>query len=41
VNFLFRTTTPGVYPTPPVQAQLMYQPEVFGRTAGTVYRIVK
>jgi len=41
VNFLFRTTTPGVYPTPPVQAQLMYQPEVFGRTAGAVYRIMK
>jgi uncharacterized protein YfaS (alpha-2-macroglobulin family) len=41
VDFLFRTTTPGVYPTPPVQAELMYQPEVFGRTAGAVYRIVK
>jgi hypothetical protein len=41
VNFLFRTTTPGVFPTPPVRAELMYQPEVFGRTAGTVYRIVK
>ncbi len=41
VSFLFRTTTPGVYPTPPVQAELMYQPEVFGRTAGAVYRIVK
>ena len=39
VSFLFRTTTPGVYPTPPVQAELMYQPEVFGRTAGAVYRI--
>ena len=41
VDFLFRTTTPGVYPTPPVQAELMYQPEVFGRTAGAVYRIQK
>lgn len=41
VDFLFRTTTPGIFPTPPVQAELMYQPEVFGRTAGTVYRIVK
>jgi alpha-2-macroglobulin len=39
VSFLFRTTTPGVFPTPPVQAELMYQPEVFGRTAGAVYRI--
>jgi uncharacterized protein YfaS (alpha-2-macroglobulin family) len=39
VTFSFRTTTPGVYPTPPAQAELMYQPEVFGRTAGTVYSI--
>jgi hypothetical protein len=39
VRFLFRTTTPGTYPTPPVQAELMYQPEVFGRTAGAVYGI--
>jgi uncharacterized protein YfaS (alpha-2-macroglobulin family) len=41
VTFLFRTTTPGVYPTPPTRAELMYQPEVFGRTGGTVYRIGK
>ncbi len=41
VSFLFRATTPGVYPTPPAQAELMYQPEVFGRTGGAVYRIVK
>ena len=39
VSFLFRATTPGVFPTPPVQAELMYQPEVFGRTGGAVYRI--
>jgi uncharacterized protein YfaS (alpha-2-macroglobulin family) len=39
VSFLFRTTTPGVYPTPPVQAEMMYQPEVFGRTSGAIYRI--
>ncbi|MGA2612537.1 MAG: MG2 domain-containing protein [Spirochaetia bacterium] len=39
VSFLFRTTTPGSFPTPPVQAELMYQPEVFGRTAGAVYTI--
>jgi uncharacterized protein YfaS (alpha-2-macroglobulin family) len=39
VSFLFRTTTPGVFPTPPTQAELMYQPEIFGRTAGAVYRI--
>ena len=41
VTFLFRTTTPGVYPTPPTRAELMYQPEVFGRTGGTTYRILK
>ncbi|HTP59205.1 MAG TPA: hypothetical protein VMM82_09825, partial [Spirochaetia bacterium] len=41
VSFLFRTTTPGAFPTPPVQAELMYQPEVFGRTAGAVYTIGK
>jgi uncharacterized protein YfaS (alpha-2-macroglobulin family) len=39
VSFLFRTTTPGVYPTPPTTAELMYQPEVFGRTGGTTFRI--
>jgi hypothetical protein len=39
VSFLFRTTTPGAYPTPPVQAEMMYQPEVFGRTSGAIYRI--
>jgi uncharacterized protein YfaS (alpha-2-macroglobulin family) len=39
VEFSFRTTTPGAYNTPPVQAELMYQGEVFGRTAGTVWRI--
>jgi hypothetical protein len=41
VSFLFRTTTPGAFPTPPVQAELMYQPEVFGRTDGAVYTIGK
>ncbi|HVO39323.1 MAG TPA: alpha-2-macroglobulin family protein [Spirochaetia bacterium] len=39
VSFLFRTTTPGAFPTPPVQAELMYQPEVFGRTSGAVFTI--
>ena len=41
VSFLFRATTPGVFPTPPVQAECMYQPEVFGRTGGIVYSIGK
>ncbi|HET6452512.1 MAG TPA: hypothetical protein VFI08_14440, partial [Spirochaetia bacterium] len=39
VSFLFRTTTPGLFPTPPVTAECMYQPEVFGRTGGTTVRI--
>ncbi|MBN2553047.1 MAG: hypothetical protein JXB06_09770 [Spirochaetales bacterium] len=39
-SFLFRTTTPGIYPTPPASAELMYEPEVFGRTPGREYRIV-
>jgi len=41
VSFLFRATTPGAFPTPPAQAECMYQPEIFGRAAGTVYRIGK
>ena len=39
VSFLFRTTRRGVYPTPPVQAELMYEPEVFGRTQGVLFTI--
>lgn len=34
VEFYFRAVRPGVYPTPPVQADCMYEPEIFGRTAG-------
>jgi len=34
IKFYFRTQRSGVYPTPPVQAECMYQPEIFGRTAG-------
>lgn len=40
-SFLFRTTTPGAFPTPPVQAECMYQPGIFGRSPGAVYRIGK
>ena len=29
-----RATTPGSYRVPPAAAELMYEPEVFGRTAG-------
>ncbi len=39
VSFLFRTTTPGEFPTPPAQAELMYEEEVFGRTAGRTWQI--
>jgi hypothetical protein len=39
VSFLFRTTTPGVYPTPPVQASLEFEPEIFGRSGGRLYII--
>ena len=39
VSFLFRATTPGDFPTPPAQAELMYEEEVFGRTAGRTWRI--
>ncbi|MCL2209109.1 MAG: alpha-2-macroglobulin [Treponema sp.] len=39
VNFLFRTARRGVYPTPPVQAECMYEPEIFGRTRGLLYTI--
>jgi len=40
VSFLFRTTTPGTFPTPPATAELMYEEEVFGRTGGREFRIV-
>ncbi|HNZ26824.1 MAG TPA: alpha-2-macroglobulin family protein [Spirochaetota bacterium] len=39
LSFQFRTTTPGVYPTPPCTVELMYEPEVFGRTAGKIIEI--
>jgi len=39
VSFLFRTSRRGVYPTPPVQAECMYEPEIFGRSKGLLYTI--
>jgi len=39
VTFLFRTVRRGVYPTPPVQAECMYEPEIFGRSQGLIYTI--
>lgn len=39
VTYRFRTTRRGVYPTPPVQVECMYEPEVFGRSDGYLYQI--
>jgi uncharacterized protein YfaS (alpha-2-macroglobulin family) len=39
VSFLFRTARRGVYPTPPAQAECMYEPEIFGRSQGLLYTI--
>jgi hypothetical protein len=36
VSFMIRAVRPGVYPTPPAQAECMYEPEVFGRDGGTL-----
>ncbi|MDR0589138.1 MAG: hypothetical protein LBG25_01190 [Spirochaetaceae bacterium] len=39
VEFRFRAVMPGVYPTPPAQAECMYEEEIFGRGAGELVRI--
>ncbi len=39
--FRFRAVMPGVYPTPPSTAECMYEGEVFGRSAGSLIRILK
>jgi alpha-2-macroglobulin len=39
ITFLVRVTTPGIYPTPPAQASLEFEPEVFGRTEGKLFVI--
>lgn len=39
VQFAFRTSRCGVYPVPPVQAECMYEPEVFGRSDGYLFVI--
>jgi len=39
VSFLFRSVRRGVYPTPPAQAECMYEAEVFGRSQGLIYTI--
>ncbi len=37
VVFLFRAVNRGVFPTPPVTAECMYEPEVFGRSGGKLF----
>jgi uncharacterized protein YfaS (alpha-2-macroglobulin family) len=39
IEFRFRAVMPGVYPTPPAQAECMYEEEIFGRSAGELVRI--
>jgi len=39
VEFRFRAVMSGIYPTPPAQAECMYEEEIFGRGAGELYRI--
>jgi uncharacterized protein YfaS (alpha-2-macroglobulin family) len=39
LSFLFRAVRRGVYPTPPVQAECMYEAEIFGRSAGLIYTL--
>ena len=38
-EFKFRAVRRGVFPTPPVSAECMYEPEIFGRTGGILYTI--
>jgi uncharacterized protein YfaS (alpha-2-macroglobulin family) len=38
-EFRFRAVMPGIYPTPPVTAECMYEEEIFGRAAGELARI--
>ncbi|MBN1647691.1 MAG: hypothetical protein JW874_06650 [Spirochaetales bacterium] len=39
IDFLFRATTPGIYPTPPALAEVLDEPEVFGRSEGILVRV--
>lgn len=38
-EFKFRAVRRGVFPTPPANAECMYEPETFGRTGGILYTI--
>ena len=37
VEYLFRVTSRGIFPTPPAVAECMYEPEVFGRDEGRLF----
>jgi uncharacterized protein YfaS (alpha-2-macroglobulin family) len=37
VEYLFRVTSRGIFPTPPATVECMYEPEVFGRDEGRLY----
>lgn len=39
VEFTFRATRRGIYPTPPVLSECMYESEVFGRSNGYLFQI--
>ncbi len=39
LDFTFRAVRRGIYPTPPVQGECMYEPEVFGRSDGYLFII--
>ncbi|MBQ5998181.1 MAG: hypothetical protein IJL70_01775 [Treponema sp.] len=39
LEFQFRAARRGVYPVPPVMAECMYQPEIFGRSDGYLFVI--
>jgi len=39
VTYTFRTARRGIYPTPPVQSECMYEPEISGRTNGYLFII--
>ena len=39
VEFIFRAVRKGTFQTPSVQAECMYEPEVFGRSSGKVWTI--
>jgi alpha-2-macroglobulin len=38
-RYLARATTPGTFMMPPTKAEAMYQPEIFGRTAGAILKV--